>query len=402
MQLHRFKLFTLLAILASTLVLVLGIFFWRGPQVPSVTPFRGSVIQKVVAVGQIVPKARIHITSQIAGRVAKVSAQEGDKIPANAPLSNLENAEALALVEEARAAYEQAQAKADQIQGVSARLAHEALHQVRERLAKAKATAKREQELDQAHATTKESLDQALSDVRLAESQVQAALTQAKASAPKGSDSRIALAAVEQTRAALAAAESKLSLYTIRAPIAAQVIQRHVEPGDGVPVGGLLFVLGSLEPLRVKIQVDEKYISLIQEGQRAKVTADAYPGRPINATVERLSPAVSSDRGALEVQLMIEDAPPYLRFDMSASVEIVTNSAQDVLLLPTQAVQDAGTEHPYVYIFNNGRVARRDIALGLKGDQNIEITSGLLPQDLVLLPQEALKIGDRVRPIQKG
>jgi HlyD family secretion protein len=161
-------------------------------------------------------------------------------------------------------------------------------------------------------------------------------------------------------------------------------------------------VLGSLEPLRVKIQVDEKYVSLVGVGQPAKVTADAYPGRAIEAKVERLAPAVSPDRGALEVQLVIPDAPDFLRVDMSASVEIVTNSAEDVLLLPTESIQDAATERPFVYIAEKGLVTRKEVTLGLRGDQVIEITSGLSPDDQVLITKETLKIGTRVRPDWKG
>lgn len=389
-----------LILLGVTLgLLSVGLYFmWLGPRVPAVMPRRGAVIQKVVAAGQIVPHARIKITTQVSGRVEQVFAQEGAKLAAHDPLVSLASDEASSRVLEAQAAHEQAEAKADQFRGVSARVANEALRQAREHLAKARTAAKREKDLTQAHATTQEALDQALSDVRLAESQVAAASAQAKAAAPQGSDSRIALAAVEQSRAALAAAEAHLALYTIHAPMAAQVLQRSVEPGDGVPTGALLFVLGSLEPFRVNIQVDEKYISLIREGQPAKITADAYPGRAMDAIVERLAPAVNADRGALEVQLVIPNAPDFLRFDMSASVEVVTDSAQDVLILPLDAVQNAATDQPFVLTYEHGRVAKKEVTLGLRGDQIIEITAGPGTQDVVLAPKSALPVGTRVRP----
>jgi HlyD family secretion protein len=392
-------LFILLALLGASAVSYL---FWRGPKVTAVTPTRGAVIQKVVASGQIIPKARIKISSQVSGRVDQVFFQEGDKVDPTKPLMTLAQDEALAQVEAARAGLEQARAKADQSQGVGARIASETLRQAQERLKKARANAKREQELDRAHATTKESLDQALSDVRLAESQVDQAFAQAKASSPQGSDNRMALAAVEQSRAGLAAAEARLSLFTVSAPIASQILARSIEPGDSVQVGSPLFILASLEPLRVKIQVDEKYISLVREGQSSKITADAYPGRPIDAKVERLSPAVNPDRGALEVHLIIPEAPDFLRVDMSASVEIVTNSADDVLLLPVDSLQDAATDQPFVYVADKGHVARKDVSLGLRGDQVIEITGGISPQDHVLIAKEPLKIGTRVRPEWKG
>jgi HlyD family secretion protein len=87
---------------------------------------------------------------------------------------------------------------------------------------------------------------------------------------------------------------------------------------------------------------------------------------------------------------------------MSASVEIITNSAEDVLLLPTESLQDASTERPFVYVADKGRVIRKDVTLGLRGDQTIEITSGLSPDDQVLITKEPLKIGSRIRPDRRS
>jgi HlyD family secretion protein len=356
----------------------------------------------VVASGQVIPKARIRIVAQVMGQVSQVLVDEGDDVDPEKPMIHLADDEAAAQVEEARAALEGAEAKGEQFRGVSARVAGEALRQARERLTKAKLIARREEELNQAKASTQEALDQAQSDVRLAQSQVDAALAQAKASSPKGSDSRAALALIEQSRAALKRAEARLALYHIEAPLHGRVLQRDVQPGDGVQVGTPLLTLASLDPPRVKVQVDEKYLSLIRQGQTAKVTADAYPGRTFEATVERLAPSINQERGALDVHLIVKDPPPFLRFDMNASVEIITNSAQDVLLLPSEAVQQAATGEPFVYAAEGGRVRKKNVTLGLGGDQIFEITTGLDPHDVILLPKEPLSEGARVRAQLKG
>jgi multidrug efflux pump subunit AcrA (membrane-fusion protein) len=87
---------------------------------------------------------------------------------------------------------------------------------------------------------------------------------------------------------------------------------------------------------------------------------------------------------------------------MSASVEIITNSAEGALMLPIEAVQAAATEEPFIYLAEKGKVEKRPVTLGLRGDTVVEIASGVKPDELVLLPTEALKPGARVRPELKG
>lgn len=374
----------------------------RGPEVPAVKPQRGAVVQKVVASGQIIPHTRVNLTSQVMGNVAEVLVQEGDSVQAGQILVQIASGEATAQVEQAQAAYELAQAKADQFQGVSARLSRESLRQAEVKMRQARLDVKREEELARVNASTQEALEQARSALQLAESSYQSAMAQAKATAPQGSDSRMALAAVEQSHGVLAAAEAKLAQFRITAPMAARVIQRRVEPGDGMQPGTPLLVLASLDAPRARVQVDEKYLSLMREGLVARVSADAYPGRPFDAKVERIAPAVNQERGSIEVQLIIAEAPPFLRFDMSASVEIITNSAEGALMLPIEAVQSAATEQAFVYIVEKGKVEKRAITLGLRGDTVVEIASGLNPDDTVLVPTAALKVGSRVRPDVKG
>jgi len=388
------------------LLLGVGVFFLqryvRGPLVPALKPQRGAVVQKVVASGQIVPNTRVNITSQVMGLVGEVLVQEGDNVVAGQLLLQLSHGEATAIVEQAQAAYELAQAKADQFQGVSARMTRESLRQAEVRMRQARLDVKREEELARVNASTQEALEQARSAFQLAESQYQSTMAQVKAAAPQGSDSRMALAAVEQSHGVLAAAEARLAQFRITAPLAARVIKRSVEPGDGVQTGTPLLVLGSLDAPRARVQVDEKYLSLIREGQAARITADAYPGRTFEAKVERLASAVNQERGSIEVQLVIAEAPPFLRFDMSASVEITTNSAEGALLLPIEAVQSAATAQPFVYTLVKGKVSVREVSLGLRGDTVVEITQGLGPDDTILVPTETLKNGTSVRAEVKG
>jgi HlyD family secretion protein len=101
-------------------------------------------------------------------------------------------------------------------------------------------------------------------------------------------------------------------------------------------------------------------------------------------------------RGTVEVDLSIENESD-LRPDMTVTVEIEVGRADDALLIPSWAVHDLGSETPWVLIIEQGRAARRDLELGLEGDDLIQVLSGLQEGDRVLSPSLPVEEGDPVR-----
>jgi len=86
---------------------------------------------------------------------------------------------------------------------------------------------------------------------------------------------------------------------------------------------------------------------------------------------------VDVSRGAVMVRLDVRSPPAYLRQDMTVSVDIATAARSAVLVLPTGAVHDLMGESPWVLVVREGRAVRQDITLGLLGDNNTQVLSGL-------------------------
>src|SRR5690606_16692914 len=136
----------------------------------------------------------------------------------------------------------------------------------------------------------------------------------------------------------------RLAQATLRAPAPGRVLVRSVEPGQIVQPGRALLTLAIDGPLEMLAAVDERFLSTLAVGQRARVVADAYPNAPFPAAVTRLAPSVDAARGAVEVRLRpTGEAPEFLREDMTLSVEVVTGERSQARLLPLRVLRPGGS-----------------------------------------------------------
>jgi HlyD family secretion protein len=166
-----------------------------------------------------------------------------------------------------------------------------------------------------------------------------------------------------------------------------------------VQPGKVLLSLAAQGPVRIDASVDEKYLRLLQPGQKARAVADAFAHQPFDAVLSYLSPSVDAQRGTVDVRLQVPEAPRFLRPDMTVSVEMQVGQRQATLMLPSDAVRGADTPAPWVLVADGGVARRVPITLGLHGVGQVEVTQGLSQDDWVLLSTSPAAEGDRVRPL---
>ena len=217
-----------------------------------------------------------------------------------------------------------------------------------------------------------------------------------------------ARAALQQARAALMEARGRATQQaTVAAPVASQAVvqaeaaftsaeREHQRAHELVAQD--FFPQQKLDDARIDANVDEKNLRLIQPGMPARAVADAYPGQSFDAQLNYIAPAVDPQRGTVEVRLAVPNPPPFLRPDMTVSVELLGGMKKDALVLPSGAVRDADREAPWVLALQDGRAVRAPVKLGLRGVGSVEITEGLREGAPVIPQTEKAVPGDRVRP----
>jgi HlyD family secretion protein len=384
------------------LVLGAGTYFfvqrWLGPQLSVELVKRRDFVQSVVASGHVQSPHRVDIGAQITGTVARVPVAEGQSVAAGTLLVELLPAELQAAERQADIAVLQAQAKLRQLLEVQAPVAEQALRQAQVTQANARSTFKRNQDLFKQGFIGQAVLDDARKAAELADAQLHSAQKQLETTTTTGSDYAMASTAVSQAKAAAEAAHARLSYASIRSPLEGVLIARNVEVGDVVQPGKVLMTLSPKGKTQIVIAVDEKNLHLIALGQKALVSADAYPQQKFNAELVYINPGVNVQTGSVDVKLDVPQAPDVLRQDMTVSVDIEVARRPQALLLSTSAVHEADGNAPWVLRVEEGRAVKVPVTLGLRSGGLAEVLEGLQAGDLVL-PGSALQPGQRVRAV---
>ncbi len=180
------------------------------------------------------------------------------------------------------------------------------------------------------------------------------------------------------------------------APIDGEVIVRAVEPGQTVTSADAVIVLS--DRLIVKAQVDETDIGKVKLGQAAIIGLDAYPQVKVKAKVGHISyeSKTVSNVTIYEVDILPERVPDVFRSGMSASVDIVERSKENILLIPIEAVRrDKHDSFVLLSTGNGGKSVKRRVELGISDENNIEVISGIEAKDKILI------VSQRYLPSQK-
>ena len=370
----------------------------RGTAVQLVPVVRTGIVQSVVATGRLNAPARMDMGAEVTATVLDVQVREGDRVKAGALLLRLSDAEALASLQQARAALLEARGRATQQATVAAPVASQAVVQAQAAFTAAQREYQRAQELVAQGFFSQQKLDDARRALDTARSALQSARVQAQANQPSGIEHTLAASRIDQALAAVGVAEARLARLSITSPVDAIVLTRSVEPGSMAQPGRVLLTLAAQGGTRIDANVDEKNLRLIKLGMAAKAVADAYPGQSFDAQLNYIAPAVDPQRGTVEVRLAVPNAPAFLRPDMTVSVEMVGGVKQDALVLPSGAVRDADREAPWVLALQDGRAVRVPVTLGLRGVGAVEIVKGLAEGQQVIPQTEKAAPGDRVRP----
>lgn len=358
---------------------------------------RGPVAQSVVATGRMATPARIELSSQLTARVERVAVREGDPVAAGAVLVELRSDEARAALAAAQAALAEARARVRQLAQVQRPVADQQLLQAEAAYRLAEAEQRRSAELLARGFVSQARLDEADRTLAAAQATQRAARAQALASRDGGVEGELAAARLQQAQANLEAARVRLDLLLLRAPAAATVLTREVEPGDTAQAGRTLLTLAEAGETRIIASVDEKNLKLVRAGLAASVIADAFPDRPFEARVFYVAPSVDLQRGTVEVRLVVPDPPAFLRPDMTVSVELVAGRSEAALRLPAEAVRGVDGGASEVLALRDGRAVRVPVKTGLRGVGVIEILDGLAPGELAILPSSPAAEGERVR-----
>ncbi len=195
-----------------------------------------------------------------------------------------------------------------------------------------------------------------------------------------------------QAEAALAAARRPLSETVLASPMDGVVLRQDGEPGEMLSAGQVIFWVGEPKALRITAEVDEEDIPRVAPGQKALIKSDAFPARALEGTVGEITPKGDPLNKNYRVRIALPADTP-LKIGMTVEVNLVIRTVADALLVPATALVGGR-----VFVVNEGRAHAREVKVGVKGSQKVQIESGLKGDERVISsPPSDLAPGDEIR-----
>ena len=358
---------------------------------------RRNLSSTVLATGAIKPQigAEVRVGARISGKVERLYANIGDVVKKGQVIAELEKADLEAKLNQSAAELRLAEAKLSAVRALRPREIEKAESDVKQWQATVDLNKKdlaRQDELLKQDFTSQQARDRAQEQLTVSESKwdsARKALELAKAGYEE--DVKQANAEVGRAEAALANNKVQLSYATLTAPIAGVIGQVSTQEGETVSAGlsaPIFVTIDDLSRLQVDTFVDEVDIGKVKVGQKATFTVDSFPSREFAGKVIAIYPKAVIQENVVNYDVVVEITDPYdglLRPEMTASVTIQLEARENVLAVPIKAVKrERGKSVVYV-ASGTGSAQPREVKVGWKDSQWVEIVSGLEEGQTVLL-----------------
>jgi HlyD family secretion protein len=378
-------------------------------EVQSTKVEKATITRTVSGAGKLEPATKVNVSAQTTGILLDLKVDIGSQVKKGDYLGQIDTSRYQAVVSQSKGGLAAANADVARAKANVSRL--------RKELARLEALAKNS-------AVGLSEVENAESMLRQGEAELAAAESRAMSSS-----------------AGLRESNQALEWATLRAPVDGTVLSLNHRVGERMRGSELsedvILTIGTVHKMEVKIEVGEHDVVFLKPGQVASIEIDALPDRPLRGHVKETGrDAIVKNAGTdnevttFPVWIVMDELPPEALSGMSARVDIFTETKENVLAVPVQAVtvrprEGAGRDEEknlgegvktgrppgtpevpgggrdrlekVVFVIKDGKVEKRKVTTGLASDATVEITEGLAEgEELVEGPYRVLarQLGD--------
>jgi HlyD family secretion protein len=194
-------------------------------------------------------------------------------------------------------------------------------------------------------------------------------------------DSELALA-----QAKYDAAKAVLDSLEVKAPMNGIVFEVSAESGQTYQAEATLFTIGDPKALEAMANVTEEDYPLISLGQSVEIYFDARPDVTVQGKVDRIIPKrIEGDRPRYNIYIALNEVPDGLADGMTSDAAITIEKRAGVLCLPRSIVRASGVDEVSLKVWTGQTSETRKVTIGLRGDSDVEILSGLKEGEQVVI-----------------
>lgn len=189
----------------------------------------------------------------------------------------------------------------------------------------------------------------------------------------------------------------------VKAPIAGRITSLPVTVGSTVSQSSSVAKVARTDDLEIRINIAERFISRISNGQKATVTFDAYPSVEFGAKIFEVSPVLDTSTRTMGVKLRLNPPDSRVKVGMYGRVRLVTDSVKNAIVLPSSALVTRDGKN-YVFVISSPKSGKNaavvslvPVTKGIAVDNKVEITKGLeVGDEVVIKGQTLLNDGSKV------
>lgn len=274
------------------------------------------LVRRSRAVGTLTASDSVTISPEIAGRVIKISDRQGSGVQAGDLLAELDTAMYRAQIADATAKKVLWEANAERARSLMAK-----------------------------GAGTQKALDEAVSELGIAE-------------------------------AALNLANATIAKTRITAPFSGELGLRQVSIGEYLTPGQAIFTLARIDRLNVDFTLPQTELAVVRPGTKVMVRTDAYPGETFTGAVLAIDPNLDPAARAVSVRAEIENADGRLKPGLFIEVDIETGTVAGAVTIPEEALVARG-DKIFVYQLKDNKAELVAVTTGLREAGKVQIVEGI-------------------------
>jgi len=358
------------------------------------TPGGSTDLPVLVATGYVVARHSSDVGVKTGGRLARIKFEEGTRVRKGEVIAEIEHADIEAQLEASRR--QVAEAEAQLVEAVASR--DEDLRS-----------------LDRQRALAKDGIT---TDAALTGAQAVAAVSTARV--------KSAEAAIASARARVKVTEEAIENTNVRAPFDGVVIKKRAEVGETVSPfgvagqaareGGAIATIADLAELEVQTEVSENTVAKLVALMPAEVKLQAYQDQVYKGRLRQIFPSADRAKAIVEVRVSILNADAHVKPEMTASVTfqekrlnggkpgsdsgLTPSATPAIVLVPKRAIAEQNGQS-FVWVVTAGNAARRAVTLGAERLDQIEVRSGVVAGEALILNPPA-GLADRMLVRVKG
>ena len=171
----------------------------------------------------------------------------------------------------------------------------------------------------------------------------------------------------------------------VLAPIAGEVVERLVSPGQVVQAGQTqAFTITDLSTVWVLANVYQADLKYVKSGEDVVVQTDAFPDS-FHGRISYVSPALDPNTRTLQARIVVNNPGEKLKRDMYCTVTVTAGALKNALVVPNAAVLRDDNNQPFVYALTaDNQFGRRDVVLGEVQGSETQIMKGISPGDRIV------------------